>query len=65
MSLEERRERWDVMIDRLRAGSVQGWFSDFVRALDDVRGAAPMIAARSLSPMSFGRAEQKNVARTH
>jgi trehalose 6-phosphate synthase len=65
MSLEERRERWDVMIDRLRAGSVQGWFSDFVRALDDVRGAAPTIAARSFPPMSFGRAEQKNVARTH
>jgi trehalose 6-phosphate synthase len=64
MSLEERRERWDVMIERLRSGSVQGWFSDFVRALEEVRGVTSPIAARSFSPVPFGRAEQ-SVAQTH
>jgi trehalose 6-phosphate synthase len=63
MSLEERRERWDVMIEKLRSGSVQGWFSDFVRALEEVRGVTSPIAARSFSPVPFGRAEQ-SVAQT-
>jgi trehalose 6-phosphate synthase len=64
MSLEERRERWDVMIEKLRSGSVQGWFSDFVRALDDVRGTTLPAAARSFAPMPYGRAE-RSAAQTH
>ena len=39
MSLEERRERWHTMVRKLRAGSVQNWFSEFLRALADVRRA--------------------------
>jgi trehalose 6-phosphate synthase len=58
MSLEERRERWDVMIDRLRAGSVQGWFSDFVRALAEVRRAALPVPVRSFSPVPLDQAER-------
>jgi trehalose 6-phosphate synthase len=64
MSLEERRERWNVMIQTLRSGSVQDWFSDFVRALEEVRGATVAVAARSLPPMPYGRAE-RSAAQTH
>jgi trehalose 6-phosphate synthase len=34
---DERRERWESMMRRLRATSVQSWFSDFVGALGDTR----------------------------
>jgi len=44
MSLEERRERWHIMIGRLRAHSVQNWFADFLRALDDTRRAPARLA---------------------
>jgi trehalose 6-phosphate synthase len=37
MSGDERRERWESMMRVLRASSVQSWFSDFVRALEDTR----------------------------
>jgi len=37
MGLEERRERWQSMMRRLRASSVQDWFSDFLQALEDAR----------------------------
>jgi trehalose 6-phosphate synthase len=39
MSLDERRERWRAMIAKLRASSVQSWFADFLRALEDARCA--------------------------
>jgi len=45
MSLEERRERWHAMVDRLRAHSVQNWFADFLRALDNTRRASARLAA--------------------
>ncbi|MFD2181264.1 alpha,alpha-trehalose-phosphate synthase (UDP-forming) [Rhodoplanes azumiensis] len=35
MSLEERIARWQAMMKVLRATSVQLWFDDFVRTLDD------------------------------
>jgi trehalose 6-phosphate synthase len=44
MSLEERRERWHSMVNKLRKSSVQDWFSDFLRALSDVRRAPPRLA---------------------
>jgi trehalose 6-phosphate synthase len=34
---DERRERWEVMMCRLRTASVQSWFSDFAAALADAR----------------------------
>ena len=34
---DERRERWNAMMRRLRTCSVQSWFSDFVGALADAR----------------------------
>jgi trehalose 6-phosphate synthase len=33
MPLTERRMRWEAMMARLRASTIQGWFADFVEAL--------------------------------
>jgi trehalose 6-phosphate synthase len=35
MPLLERRMRWEAMMAKLRAGTIQDWFSDFVDALQD------------------------------
>ncbi len=44
MSLEERRERWQNMVGKLRKSSVQNWFSDFLTALTGVRHeSAPLV----------------------
>jgi trehalose 6-phosphate synthase len=44
MSLEERRERWQSMVGKLRRSSVQNWFSEFLQALTDTRRAPPRLA---------------------
>jgi trehalose 6-phosphate synthase len=44
MSLEERRERWQSMVRKLKAASVQNWFADFLHTLADVR-RTPLQAA--------------------
>jgi trehalose 6-phosphate synthase len=41
MSADERRERWQTMIARLKSRPIQAWFSDFVDALAQVRRATP------------------------
>jgi trehalose 6-phosphate synthase len=46
MPIEERRERWDAMIGKLRSTSVQSWFSDFTAELSQVRRTAVPISAR-------------------
>jgi trehalose 6-phosphate synthase len=33
MPLTERRMRWEAMMEKLRAGSIQRWFAEFVDAL--------------------------------
>jgi trehalose 6-phosphate synthase len=38
MPLTERRLRWEAMMEKLHAGTIQGWFADFVDALQDTRG---------------------------
>lgn len=35
MPLVERRMRWEAMMAKLRAGTIQDWFTDFVDALQD------------------------------
>jgi len=35
MPLPERRLRYEAMMDKLRAGSIQQWFADFIAALQD------------------------------
>jgi trehalose 6-phosphate synthase len=37
MPLTERRMRWDAMMAKLRAGTIQQWFADFVEALQETR----------------------------
>jgi trehalose 6-phosphate synthase len=65
MPLEERRDRWLSMIEKLRAGTVQGWFSDFVRALAEIKRApGSPIALPVPLPLLLGRAEA-SVAQTH
>jgi trehalose 6-phosphate synthase len=44
MSVEERRERWQSMVRKLKAAPVQTWFADFLHTLADVR-RAPLRAA--------------------
>jgi trehalose 6-phosphate synthase len=63
MPLEERRERWRAMIDKLRSTTVQAWFSDFVGALGEVRRAALPAPTRSSFPVLLGR-EERNLAQT-
>ena len=44
MSVEERRERWQSMVCKLKAASVQNWFADFLQTLAGVR-RTPLQAA--------------------
>jgi trehalose 6-phosphate synthase len=44
MSIEERRERWQSMVTKLKRASVQNWFSDFLHTLSEVRRAPPLPA---------------------
>jgi len=41
MPLTERRMRWEAMMMKLRTGTIQQWFADFVQALQDTRSDAP------------------------
>src|SRR6202140_5381343 len=56
MPLTERRMRWEAMMVKLRAGTIQQWFADFVDALQDTRtdnGASepPMTEPPTLWPL--------------
>ena len=64
MPVEERRERWLAMIDKLRSASVQSWFSDFVAELADVRRPKLPISARRFPPLPFGQTE-RSIAQAH
>jgi trehalose 6-phosphate synthase len=44
MGLEERRERWQSMVRKLKAASVHDWFTDFLHTLTSVR-RTPLRAA--------------------
>jgi trehalose 6-phosphate synthase len=37
MTIEERRERWQQMVTKLKRGSLQNWFSAFLNALSEAR----------------------------
>ncbi len=62
MSLEERRERWQSMVRKLKAASVQNWFSDFLRTLSDVQ-RAPLRAATE--PIVLALARRNRAAQGH
>ncbi len=48
MPVTERRMRWEAMMAKLRAGTIQQWFADFVDALQETRidrcAAEPLLA---------------------
>ena len=48
MPLSERRMRWEAMMSKLRDRTIQGWFADFVEALQETRaeevGTEPVVA---------------------
>jgi trehalose 6-phosphate synthase len=46
MRIEERRERYQSMVLKLKAASVQNWFADFLHTLADVRRAPLQAATR-------------------
>ncbi len=48
MSVEERRERWQAMVQKLKAASVQGWFAHFLHVLSDVRRTPLQAATRPI-----------------
>ncbi len=48
MRLEERRERWQAMVCKLKAASVQNWFSDFLHTLYGVRRTPLRAATRPI-----------------
>jgi trehalose 6-phosphate synthase len=54
MPIEERRMRWNAMMAKLKANTVQKWFADFVTALADTQAGnelpaiAPPAAATAL-----------------
>jgi trehalose 6-phosphate synthase len=65
MPLTERRMRWEAMMVKLRAGTIQQWFADFVDALEesqaDKSAAEPVIA----EPPTLWPLRSVNSARLH
>jgi len=55
MSVEERRERWQQMVTKLRRAPVQSWFADFLHTLSEVR-RAPTLPANL--PLVLERAQK-------
>jgi trehalose 6-phosphate synthase len=55
MSVDERLERWQGMIERLRAKPIQAWFSDFVAALTQARRFAPRRSTATVLQWPDGR----------
>jgi trehalose 6-phosphate synthase len=56
MPLTERRLRWEAMMEKLHAGTIQQWFSDFVDALQETRSdrsgsEPPLLEPQALWPL--------------
>ena len=47
MPLAERRMRWEAMMTKLRAGTIQQWFADFTDALWDSRSSTSVLRKTS------------------
>jgi trehalose 6-phosphate synthase len=50
MPLTERRIRWEAMMTKLHAGTIQQWFADFVDALRETRSVKATIAPAMPEP---------------
>jgi len=51
MPLTERRMRWEAMMRKLRAGTIQQWFADFIEALEDSRAPDAPAARNDAGPV--------------
>ncbi|HEX7727141.1 MAG TPA: alpha,alpha-trehalose-phosphate synthase (UDP-forming) [Rhizomicrobium sp.] len=51
MPLTERRMRWEAMMRKLRAGTIQQWFADFIEALEDSRAPDAPAASNDAGPI--------------
>ena len=67
MSLDERRERWQSMVSKLRQSSVQSWFSNFLHALGEMeRAPARLTAPRAAAmPLMLDAAGGSRTMRRH
>jgi trehalose 6-phosphate synthase len=45
MPVTERRMRWEAMMAKLNAGTIQQWFADFTEALQDTQGTGSAMVA--------------------
>ena len=55
---DERRERWNAMMQRLRATSVQSWFADFVATLGESRPPLTIVSPSAAVPVMLGGIER-------
>jgi trehalose 6-phosphate synthase len=66
MPLTERRIRWEAMMAKLHAGTIQQWFADFVDALQETRSVKAVIApAMPEPPASWALRSVNSGARYH
>ena len=65
MPLVERRMRWEAMMVKLRAGTIQQWFADFLEALQDQQTAAEPSVPEPAAPVWPLRAVGTGSARLH
>jgi len=66
MPLTERRIRWEAMMAKLHAGTIQQWFADFVDALRETRSVKAVIApAMPEPPASWALRSVNSGARYH
>ena len=50
MPLTERRMRWEAMMEKLRTGTIQRWFADFVDALQETQADKPVVEPLLVEP---------------
>jgi trehalose 6-phosphate synthase len=70
MPLTERRMRWEAMMRKLRAGTIQQWFTDFSDALQDAHAinkesASDRLALESPKPWPLHVVGSRSGARIH
>jgi trehalose 6-phosphate synthase len=66
MPLTERRMRYEAMIGKLRSGSIQQWFADFIEALQDSQSDRAGVATLDESPTLWPlRTAGTSTARIH
>ncbi len=67
MPLTERRIRWEAMMAKLHAGTIQQWFADFVDALQETQSdkAAVVAPAMAEPPASWALRSVNSGARYH